>query len=222
MKYIYSLSSVIILMLISLTCRKDGKITCTDKNTIQINQHALDYFYFKEGTWWVYEEEGTGNQDSVWVSNGNRYFENPWELKKYCRCNRGKCVETAYMRFENAENNMNLNQQVLYRYKIEAGWQDGEATISEGSGAYFSASSIRFEFVNNQPKSPTWSGGGVENMKTINIKDEVYENIMHIYYANEDVDDWLQEAWYAKNIYLVKFRKNDNTTWNLVKYNIVK
>lgn len=205
------------------TCRKEENLVCTDKNTVKIAQHAKDYFYFKEGTWWVYEEENSQIRDSIWLTDGSRHFENPWEYKKYCHCNKGKCIEAAYLTFENAQYNGSTGIECLYRYTITAGFTEGKAGVSGGNGTkYFNTYESRLRYENGLPASPTEAGGIVENLPSINIKGKEFKEIMHIYYPQEGVQDWLQEAWYAKNIYLVKFRLNDNTTWNLVKYNIVK
>lgn len=203
-------------------CKKEENLVCTDKNTVKINQHALDYFYFKEGTWWVYEEETTGEIDSIWVTGGSKYYHNPWELKKYSNCNRGKCVEVAFVQFESEEHNWSNNNDFLYRYRIEAGWENGESSVSAGSGAYFSSSNTRLTYKSNKPVSPTGAEAVVINLDSVFVKDQTFNDIMYMYYPPESVGDWLQEAWYAKNIYLVKFKRSDSTTWSLVKYNIVK
>jgi hypothetical protein len=76
------------------TCRKsDAHLKCTDKNTVRFPQQTKEYFYFKEGSWWLYENQGTGETDSQWV--GRAYLErtNATQQKKNGAKVDGKCYE---------------------------------------------------------------------------------------------------------------------------------
>src|SRR5690606_4941701 len=100
----------IVLVLLSAVlfagCRDDYgfsdeyKLVCTDENTNKINQHALGFFFFKTGSWWVYEEEKSGKLDSVWVFKHTGTKENEVSTKQYCGCGYGKCGELLEMYFE--------------------------------------------------------------------------------------------------------------------------
>ncbi len=76
---IFSISLVLSLALV-LGCNKD-KVPCTTCPTGGGNlsncediQNVKHFFYFKVGSWWVYEEENSGLRDSVYVTSA---VENP-------------------------------------------------------------------------------------------------------------------------------------------------
>mgnify|MGYP000162108916 CR=1 FL=1 len=51
-------------------CRKDDDISYCElhpEECVDVRE-VKDYFYFKMGSWWVYEEELTGKRDSVYVN----------------------------------------------------------------------------------------------------------------------------------------------------------
>ena len=45
----------------------DEDFECSSDNTVPIPQNMKDFFYFKEGTWWVYYNTKTHLYDSLWV-----------------------------------------------------------------------------------------------------------------------------------------------------------
>ena len=45
-------------LLLGGKCHK-AKDPCKSGNIVRVPQHAVDFFYFKEGSWWVYEDEIT-------------------------------------------------------------------------------------------------------------------------------------------------------------------
>ena len=65
-------------MVLILGCKKD-KVPCTTCPTgpgagCEDIQNVKHFFYFKVGSWWVYEEENSGLRDSVYVTSA---AENP-------------------------------------------------------------------------------------------------------------------------------------------------
>jgi hypothetical protein len=201
------------------TCRNESDLQCTDKNTIKILPHAMDFFFFKTGSWWVYEQEGTGKRDSIYVGYHNIQTSNAVSAKKNCGCGKGKCVQNANTSFFSDKS----KDKSLYGFRIGSSLEEGDYTIMEGGSTYVNYSGYRITYQNNQydKQSPTY--GTYEDLESITVKGRIYTDILHHYYTQSDnIPDWQHEAWYARNIYLVKFRLWDGTTWNLVKYNIVQ
>ncbi len=71
MKRIIYFAPLLLLLLLVPACKKD-KVACTtcpsngaDCEDVQNVKH---FFYFKVGSWWVYEEETSGARDSVYVT----------------------------------------------------------------------------------------------------------------------------------------------------------
>lgn len=60
------------LPLIAVSCKPDSptahKKTCTDYGTCETAISAKEFFVFKTGSWWVYEEESSHERDSLYVT----------------------------------------------------------------------------------------------------------------------------------------------------------
>jgi hypothetical protein len=70
--------SLTLFLFLSLGCKKD-QVPCTTCPTgggagCEDIQNVKHFFYFKVGSWWVYEEENSGLRDSVYVTSA---AENP-------------------------------------------------------------------------------------------------------------------------------------------------
>jgi hypothetical protein len=63
--------SVCGILLLVVSCKKDPVATSTPCTTCQKVTEAKDYFAFKVGTWWVYEEETSLERDSVYVTQSS-------------------------------------------------------------------------------------------------------------------------------------------------------
>jgi hypothetical protein len=75
MKYLPHVASLVVLALLLVTttgCKdKDPKPSTGECTTCQSVMEAKDYFLFKMGLWWVYEEETTHERDSMYVTEAN-------------------------------------------------------------------------------------------------------------------------------------------------------
>ena len=206
------------------TCKKsDFNLECTDANTVKSPKDALDYFYFKEGTWWLYREDSTGLTDSVWVSHSTMNSENPTSLKRACGCGHGKCVQNILIIFENRLHNSSLGEHLNGISIGPTNFDPTQGDVTEGSDYCFLGSGVRMSFLYSHFKSPTDQGSILENLDSIKVAGHFFKNIIHQYYPNQNnIPDWLHESWYARGIYLIKYKKYDGTNWSLIDYHIVK
>ena len=64
-------SGVVVFTVLFTQCRKDPNIPFCEQypNECIEMKHIKDHYYFKTGSWWVYEEQNTGAIDSQWVSS---------------------------------------------------------------------------------------------------------------------------------------------------------
>jgi len=72
----------LLVILIFTQCRKDPRLYFCDRYPSQCiaTSHIKDHYYFKTGSWWVYDEINTHQRDSQWVdydwlSDNNRQFD---------------------------------------------------------------------------------------------------------------------------------------------------
>lgn len=67
-----TLLSVLTLLLVMAACKDKKPNTSSDPcTTCQSVLEAKEYFLFKVGSWWVYEEETTHERDSMYVTEAN-------------------------------------------------------------------------------------------------------------------------------------------------------
>src|SRR5690242_14192783 len=87
-----TLTSIIILIcVLSTSCCRDKNPYmdgCQDKTPQEMGNFNLDtvkpYIYFKEGSWWVYENDSTLETDSiVAISSDDQIFQANGEKKRY-------------------------------------------------------------------------------------------------------------------------------------------
>lgn len=53
------------------SCKEDFE--CKNENTVPIPQFMKDFFYYKQGTWWVYKNIKTNTYDSMWLSQNSTH-----------------------------------------------------------------------------------------------------------------------------------------------------
>ncbi len=210
------------------TCRKDNPKVCDNSNTILVNQHAKDFFVFKEGSWWVYEEEKTKEIDSIWVGRSTEEKLVPHgQTQRSCKCGYGKCKQEYFVRFMNKYRNNN-NNSCLYTYWISTGISE-EATGMRSLNCdiidtfkHFPPSIYQLEY--NQLDIPSIYEtyySTISEVDSLIVNGKVYRDILYIKYDHH-YHGIEQEAWFARNLHLIKYGFKDSTTWNLIKYNIVK
>lgn len=114
--------------------------------------------------------------------------------------------------------------QVIYIYSINSGVVKEGTTITSSGGAYFSVSPTRIAYnKDGNIIDPLPFDASMQNIDSMEIKGKMYRDVLRIYYeGDKGYGDWLQDGYFAKNIHLIRYRRNDSTTWNLVRYNIVK
>jgi hypothetical protein len=222
MKGLFFICGALFLLFLS-TCKSEQDLVCTDQNTIKVSEPALDYFFFKEGTWWVYREINTNETDSVWVTRNSESRDNLYQLKADCHCGKGKCTQNIRYQIEDSAHNDKNSTGFLYGYLLGAFLAENKTDIEEvAGGSYFFPNGVRMLYDEDLRKFVSASDFQVENLDSVTLNGVVYENVLHGFYAKKSVPDWLNEGWYAPNLNLVKYTKSDGSTWELINYHIVK
>lgn len=189
--------------------------------------HAWDFLIFKEGSWWVYKEEKTSEMDSIWVKSFERNLDPATAEIRICGCGGDSCLEKVRMAFASSR----YKNQDLYTRDLITYFTRGKLFVFDSSEVLDKLPQQRFEYGNDKYyKNMPFNGWGenygvYEDMDSIMLEGKVYKDILHHRYHKQidaDIYDWMDESWYARNIYLVRYRLQDGTVWNLVKYNIVK
>ena len=209
----------LLVFVILSACQTEENLVCTEKNTIPVTLRARQFFSFKTGSWWIYEEENSGKTDSVWVSSFGEYGENFPKGKKECQCGFGKCEQEIFMSFENKKyNGLNDTIKEYYRMHLSANSVDYESAylaFSNSSFYYYQ----EFEFNNGKPVSDYY--WNVQELAQLEVKGTMYKDIIYFIEA-EGNRNFRRERWYAKNTYLIKYKDTDSTTWNLIDYHVIQ
>jgi len=70
------------LILSSISCHDDNYPEgCNKRNTVLLPEDAKARFYFKDGTYWVYQDSISKEIDSCWVENSNSEIYHPYNYK---------------------------------------------------------------------------------------------------------------------------------------------
>jgi hypothetical protein len=203
-----------------LGCSKAHRGICDDSNTNKIVPEIMDYFYFHPGSWWVYQCVDTGEKDSVWISEESREVPDPRPQQRSCNCGKQHCAEEKFIVFSTVF----AYDYLSYHFYADIS-DPGFSEIREDSDYFTDYVDRRVEYQNGSFSSPTERRGQWNKEDTLTVNNKLYHNVMHLTYPDSSygIADWMLQAWYAKNVHLIKYiRKKDRTTWNLVKYNVIQ
>ena len=206
-------------------CRKDDDISYCElhpEECVDVRE-VKDYFYFKMGSWWVYEEELTGKRDSVyvnetWTDTSSVLFStelistyDEYEYRFWTKGVNGSLVKNNLTRKTDLSTRM-------YRSKGKSGDYVDEATC--------------FLFY-PKPGLESPAFGGIEygyknilkaeNLHyTYNISGEIFNNVVEFSEEHTAIEESQPTRhFYCPNIGIIKKELIDsNQVWNLVSYHI--
>lgn len=192
---------------------------CTPDITIPFPQDALDRFYFKSGTWWVYEEiNNPGMEDSVWVIMNQKNTSSPDE-SVFGQINTQKCYDNHITSTKSARfGEIKCWMQIKDPYDGFDYSKEFFEIIEQPKG---SEPIYRLTLEGKNYKNENSYGDKISLIDSISTQLYTHYNALH-FEKTQSLFDYLQEAWYIKNIGLVKFERVDGSEWELVRYSIVQ
>lgn len=215
-----SIYTSLFLILQSSTCTKTNdkkNVDCTN-NTMPLPQMAKDYFLFKNGSYWVYENTSNNDIDSFYVDDfTNRTGDNTqykygnelnhcYEDYSYTISGKllGKLSKSVYP-FE-PNNATDFNKQTFF--------------ISEFN-SLTNQSYSRVYFIGDKIFAAEDLGGSINQFDSLSVNNYFYKNILQVTNIVTGID-YTKQSIYAKNIGMIQFTTNDNITWILKRYHIVQ
>lgn len=191
--------------------------TCKDdKPEFFVDQDTRDYCVFKEGSWWLYEEEATSEKDCVWVtqskekkldSDNLNNIRNGYDMILFSTLWKKQNVQiTCWAGGGSGDPEINRFQELItFPLALEdytfLSTSDPSAKISPHFG---------YEF------------GLIESKDTFIVEGKDYYNV-RIFEANIGLHQfWQRKIFRAKHIGKIRYEKGDGTIWNLVNYNIIQ
>ncbi len=213
MKNYFYFLIIVSLFCLSSNCKEDKFKKC--KDVLNAPQEYLDYWFFKEGTWWVYQlKDTTGIYDTVRVVYYDAYYEEYDDGNIPCKM------------FYNITYENTFYEGKLYWYSSSLinpnKWLINESSASTmfifslGEQVFFYPFSVGeiFLFDTNRTIADT-------NFLVTPV-DTFYNTVHIIREIPIDTPIFINEYYITKNIGITKYIFTNNKTWELINFNIVK
>jgi hypothetical protein len=170
-------------------------------DTLFQSHEFLDYWYFEEGSWWIYKRT-----DTVAEIYDTAIVTRTWNQFIFSKYFQPYCIERYYMDvYHTSEYLAKDGQNINYESN-----QQGVLSVNYGGG-YLGGTNffwwpLEFKSVGYNTMIDTIA---------ININPGTYSNVVHIrstggYY------------WISKNFGLVKLNSYDGETWELISHHLIR
>ena len=187
-----------------------------------IPQTVLDYTYFKQGTYWVYQDSGTGKLDSQWVEVSYRGLDT---FSKYSSYFSGYYQNFEYYIFDTLNNTeMRIYcsmTQSSYGYDAFVG-RDISSTkygIADCPMFYYPFNLARYS---PTPINITNDTVYITPLISLNVIGNIYTNIVRINQFDWGYNQYTN-SYIGKNMGVVKLQLlKEHKTWDLIRYHIVQ
>jgi hypothetical protein len=227
MKTILTYTSIVLLSSLLFSCderNKQEETVCTSANTVLVPQDLKDRFFFKEGTYWIYQNIQTNETDSVWVfnsTNNTSAVDTKIFGDGYNKCYEVFDIKTKSAKFQDAHYYSRLG---ISLHPIKEMNSNKELFgLSEGTPLNNYTAIYRLEVRGN--KYENQDGAEILMLDSINtLTGLIFKDILRLKYpAGFQTQDYMDDMHYAKNVGLVKFHRfTDNSNWELIRYNIIQ
>jgi hypothetical protein len=204
------------------------------KHPIKIPQRVVDYFYFKEGTYWVYENETTHELDSQWVCNSVYNSTEPYNGG--CNCFNKLCYQIMGVTilskdYPSCENNKTY---LSYEFNYDANTVQNNTSkkytfkMKFNISQLFPSNNTGFGIIVNQDDE--WKGiiSNIKDTTDVVIKGINYHECLLFRDPNGNPNgkvysnDIYQECILARNVGYVRYKDPQNQYWCLIRKNIMQ
>lgn len=226
MKRAFDIISIFVALAIIIQSSSCGKTDepqthCDSSNTAYIPTDARTRFFFKAGTYWIYKNNANNELDTIVVENWYHTIEPPLPAQ-YGNAYKNKCYErAAYRTISNKYGWMNVRIDFSRAFtQVDSTVENYYITESSQNILYFTT--YRWEYKGGLMIDSLTPGLKVR-LNSLEINNKTYTDI--IYYKFKpgfEASDYLNEAWYANKIGLIKLVRKDGTTWELIHSNIIQ
>lgn len=214
-------------MLFSLNTCKDSdtpSYECTTDITVLLPEKAVSTFFFKEGSYWIYQREDSLYTDSVWVTSAHQDIL-PVNKKVYNYFKGEKCYQSRSTFFTSKNGYFFISS----KYSLQIKAPENTSLYSEEVFVLYETPSLnsgnspqeRILFRGNDLVKSNGFGDTTILLDSFAVVDTVLPNAM-LFRKNASFPDYLKEAYYAPGFGLIRFNDKDDAWWNLVRYNIVQ
>lgn len=197
--------------------KKDVQTTCTSENTINYPNDFYERFYFNDSSYWIFKDTANDYLDSLFVLRLTEHIASfPTEINPIAK---GKCYKNFSIIYRSL---LGLNYtQPMYPHGANKGapYEEERFTINyEKNSTFmegFAMDGDKYVFHDDEY-------GKREMLDSIDINGTVYKNVLFESNENNINPHLFLQAYYVRNIGLVRYKLKNNSIWNLVKYKIHK
>ena len=191
-------------------CNQCDTTQCPEGNTKnKISSVAKKYFYFKVGSWWVYQNEISLERDSIYV------VQNKLErIKGVESC---KCDESLFVRFEST-----FNDSFFYYTESQSSPAITFSRVSYGNSSSYHT--YRFDVVSDTSLGLANQHNAIISLlPTFKGINGDFKNVYRCFY-NKALTDYLSDSYFAPNVGLIRYRykDGDDSYWNLVNHHVIQ
>lgn len=193
-------------------------IVCDAADSYLLTREVQDYMRFDSGSYWLYEEVNTQEQERVTViqhdfSISSRHRENVG--KEYCH--------------ERGSNKLHWsNHPDYFKYSISF-WVTPNSTLGDTAdyftfcytgitsnlGNSYDELYYRFNLRGSQWVEDNQHGGVISKQDSLVIGTDTYRNLLKLDYPNYNGADEFRQAYWAQGTGLVQFTARDGSTWKV-------
>jgi hypothetical protein len=203
---LHSISLFVLLPFFLCTNSCKEKFECNPNNTVLIPQIMKDFFFFKEGTWWVYKNVKNNAFDSLWIRETSYRTERGGDGFG----SKEKCFQNAKVIISDKKNSG------LF-FQISNTSTDGDryhfSSFNEGKDVSFTFLSGELETTFN-PR-PYY----IKKIDSICIQNKTYNDLIEVNSINLLYDKIINRI-YGNHVGLIKYIDRDSNQWELFKYHI--
>lgn len=199
---------------------------CTSDITIFIPDLADSIFFFKEGTYWIYQREDSLYEDSVWVS-AEVVKNYPVDHKEYPEVKSKKCYEYRSVTLSSKEAYFfETTEFVVQRYEPINGTDyskeiffiNENLTLSSGKSPLH-----RVIWIGDRLASDNGFGDTAVMLDTYFNNGIAYYTVLQLKKASPPAfKDYLVEGYYAERFGLIRFKDKHGAWWNVIRSHIVQ
>lgn len=196
------------------SCKKDKETVCSSENSVLLPKDALDRFFFRDSSYWIYRDSLSGALDSIWVWQSDLQILN---MEKTHPFSKGKCYQAGVTYYQSIWLNPYIIEIMPRTSKMGTEYKDEVFDINIHQGVYFADFALLRgnNYINFDPEL-----GIIDSISSLYVNGVVFNDILRK--NNEDATqiDLYYISYHVKNIGMVKFIRNDKSVWELIRYKI--
>ncbi len=193
-----------------------GPAICSKENTVAFPSDAFDRLYFKDSTYWIYQDSISKETDSVWVTNSKMETFNEFRNKQLYK----KCYEGHHYELNSTKDGKRMVSLYPQSVNDDTKYEEEYFTVYYHLGAPNYNTIYRFRIKGNIYLQNE-IGGEIDTFQKLEIGGNNYTNLLHLKYSTNS-NDYYSNAYFAPIVGLVKYKTLDGRVWELIRSKINK